>query len=150
MCFATSIILAYPVHYAVKLKSVKIWFCSPTAGTSISSTIEWNAATTGFLVTGGSVSETNASTTEMVCLAARPPKSTLSSWYQGGSTAGTNVIFSFSAPAGAIMEIEYDYVNNTTENTYGSLAVTGATLGVIYCKAINANVLALPPLNSVV
>jgi len=149
-CFAVSTILVYPLAYAVRLKAVRIWFTSPTVGTAISSTIEWNAAATGFLVNGSSVSEVNASTTDMVCLEARPPRSSLSSWYQGGANALSNVIFSFSAPAGAIFEVEYDYVLNTTEAFTSSRAVSGATLGNIYCKAINANILALPPLNSVV
>ncbi len=150
LCCASSTTFVNSLAYATKLKRVRIWFTSPTVGTAISSTIEWNAAATGFLVNGSSVSEVNASTTDMVCLEARPPSSTLASWYQGGATAGTNVLFSFSAPAGAVMEIEYDYVLNTTEALVGSLGVTGATPGTVYCKAINANVLALPPLNSIV
>ncbi len=150
-CFATASTVVYTMAYAVKLKCVRVWFTSKTVGTSLSATIEWNAAATGFLVKGSSVSETNVSTTEAVLLEAHPPKSTLSSWYQGGPTVGANSLFSFSAPAGSILELEYDWVLCSTEaNPVASQAVTGAVTGTVYCKGINANVLALPPLNSVV
>lgn len=149
-CFATATTVVYTAAFAVKLKAVRIWFTSKTVGTSLSATIEWNAAATGFLVQGNSVSETNVSTTEPVMLEARPPKSTLSSWYQGGPTVGANSIFSFSAPAGSILELEYDWTMSSTEsNPVASIAVTGAVTGNVYCLGINANVLALPPLNSV-
>ncbi len=136
---------------AVKLKCVRIWFTALTAGTAVSATIEWNAAATGFLIQGTSVGETNTSTTEPVLLEARPPGDTLSGWYQGGATALTNVIFSFSAPADAILEIDYDWVLNSTEPVFttGS-TVASASVGQVCCKAINSNVQVLPPLNSVV
>ncbi len=149
-CLATSTTIVWTLAYAIKLKAVRIWFTSKTVGTTLSATIEWNAAATGFLVSGRSVSESNVSTTEPVMLEARPPKSTLSSWYQGGPTVGANSLFSFSAPAGAILEIEYDWVMASTEaNPVASIAVTSAVTGNVYCRGVNANVLALPPLNSV-
>jgi hypothetical protein len=136
---------------AVKLKCVRIWFTALTAGTAVSATIEWNAAATGFLIQGTSVGETNTSTTEPVLLEARPPGDTLSGWYQGGATTLTNVIFSFSAPADSILEIDYDWVMCSTEPVYttGS-TVASASVGQVCCKAINSNVQVLPPLNSVV
>lgn len=140
---------AYSLAYAVKLKAVRIWFTALTAGTAVSATIEWNAAATGFLVKGTSVSETNVSTTEVVLLEAFPPKSSLSSWYQGGPTVGSNSLFSFSAPADSTIELEYDWVPCSTENNPNtSIAIASNTVGNFVCVGINANVLALPPLNS--
>lgn len=149
-CYATSTTVLYPLAYAVRLKQLKIWFTSPTLASSITSTVEWNAVSTGFLLNGSSVSETNTSTTDYVCLVARPPKQSLASWYQAGPTGVTNVLFSFSAPAGAILEIDFDYVPNLTEATYETQTSSGLATGTLYCRAVNSNVLALPPLNSAV
>jgi hypothetical protein len=149
-CLATSTVVIAPLAYSARLRKVWIWFQSPTLGTNISSTIEWNDASTGFLSNGTSVSETNSSTTDYVCLSASPPNDTLASWYSAGVTGATNVLFSFSAPAGATMQIDYDWVPGFTEAVYETQATTGVVSGTLYCRAINANVLALPPLNSAV
>ncbi len=135
--------------YAVRVKRIAIWFTSPTVGTSISSTVEWNAGSTGFLMDGVSAAATTMSTTEPTCLETFPPTESLSSWYQAGVTGSTNVLFSLSAPAGAIIEVDYDWVPNFTEATYGSVSVSGAVVGTMYAVAWNTNILALPPLNSI-
>ncbi len=147
-CCAVSSTVVAPLAYAVRLRRVQIWFQSPTLGTNISCTLEWNAGSTGFLQRGTSVAEVNSSTTEFVCLDARPPKSSLARWYQAGPTGATNVLFSFSAPAGAIMQLDFDWVPNFTEGTYETQTTSGAVTNTLYCRAINANILALPPLNS--
>lgn len=144
---ATSVV---SLAYAVRIKRVKIWFTSPAVATSISSTIEWNAGSTGFLLDGVSVSATTASTTEYALLTTRPPTESLASWYQAGVSGSTNVIFSMSAPAGAIIEVSYDWVPNFTEASYSTTTVSGASTGALYCVGWNSNILALPPLNSVI
>ncbi len=136
--------------YAVRLKKLRIWFTSPTVGTSISSTIEWNAGSTGFLMDGVSTSATTMSTTEPCLLVSRPPTQSLASWYQAGVSGSTNALFSLSAPAGAVIEVSYDWVPNFTEASFNTTTVTGATAGTLYCVGWNSNILALPPLNSVV
>lgn len=147
---ATGTTSIYPLAYAIRMKKVRIWFCAPTLASNISSTVEWNAGTTGFLMDGVSVAATSSSTTEYSCLVTRPPTDSLASWYQMGVNTDTNVLFSFSAPAGAIIEVSYDWVPNFTEIAGGSRTVAGAVLGTLYAWAWNANVLPLPPLNSVV
>ena len=149
-CLAVSSTVLVPLAYAVRLRRIRIWFQSPTLGSSITSTIEWSADTTGFLMNGSSVSEVNSSTTEPVMLEARPPKGSLARWYQSGVTGATNVLFSFSAPAGATIAIDYDWVVNRTEASYETLVTAGATANTICCRAVNATCLVLPPLNSVV
>jgi hypothetical protein len=149
-CFAQSSTVISPMAYSARLKRVQIWFLSPALATNITSTIEWNDAATAFLNKGTSVSETNASTTDYVCLSSSPPNDTLAGWYNAGVTGATNVLFSFSAPAGAIMQIDYDWAGTFTEAAYETQSTSGAVAGTIYCRAINANVLALPPLNSTV
>jgi hypothetical protein len=135
--------------YAVRVKRMAIWFTSPTVGTSISATVEWNAGSTGFLMDGVSAAATTMSTTEPTCLETRPPTESLGSWYQAGPTGGTNVLFSLSAPAGAIIEVDYDWVPNLTEASYSTVTVSGAVAGTMYACAWNTNILALPPLNSI-
>jgi hypothetical protein len=136
--------------YAVRLKKLQIWFTSPTVGTSISSTIEWNAGSTGFLMDGVSTSATTMSTTEPVCLVSKPPTESLASWYQAGVSGSTNILFSFSAPAGAVIEVSYDWVPNFTEAPFNTTAVSGAVAGTLYCVGWSSNILALPPLNSII
>jgi hypothetical protein len=138
-----------PMAYAIRVKRVAIWFTSATVGTSISSTVEWNAGSTGFLMDGVSAAATTMSTTEPACLETKPPTESLASWYQAGPSGGTNVLFSISAPAGAIIEVDYDWVPNLTEATYTSVTVSGAVTGTMYACAWNTNILALPPLNSI-
>jgi hypothetical protein len=149
-CVSTSATVVANLAYAVKLRRVRIWFTSPTLATSTTATLEWNAGGTGFLVPNTSVSAVNASTTEWVCLDARPPTDTLSGWYQGGSTALTNVLFSCSIPAGGIIQFDYDWVPNFTEASLGNATVSGTVAGTLYCRGINTNILALPPLNSAI
>ncbi len=149
-CVATSATVVANLAYAVKLKRVRIWFLSPALATATTAQLEWNAAGTGFSNTNTSVSVVNASTTEWACLDTRPPTETLLSWYQGGSTAPTNVLFSCSIPAGGIIQFDYDWVPNFTEASLGNRTVSGATTGVLYCRGINTNILALAPLNSAI
>jgi len=146
---ATTTTSISPLAYAVRMKRIDVWFTSPTLASNISSTIEWNAGSTGFLLDGVSVSATTSSTTEYAHLISRPPTDSLASWYQAGVTGSSNVIFSISAPAGAIIDVSYDYVPNFTEAATGSVTVSGASVGVYYCCAWNTNILALPPLNSI-
>jgi len=147
---ATTTISCSTLAYAIRMKRVRIWFTSPTVATSITSTIEWNAGSTGFLMDGVSKSATNVSTTESVCLSSTPPTESLGSWYQAGPSGNTNELFSFSAPAGAIIQVDYDWVPNFTEAAYTTVAVTGATAGTLYAVGWSGNILALPPLNSAV
>lgn len=137
--------------YAVKVKRVDIWFTSPTAGTNVSATVEWNAGSTGFLMDGVSVAATSSSTTEYAHLSTRPPVDSLAGWYQATVTGLTNILFSLSAPAGAIIQVSYDWVPNFTEAGNGStITVTTAVVGTLYAVGWNTNILALPPLNSAV
>jgi hypothetical protein len=149
-CAASSATVIAPLAYSIRLRRVRIWFQSPTLGSNITSTVEWNDAATGFLGRGTSVSETNSSTTEFVCLDTRPPKNSIAAWWNAGVTGATNVLFSFSAPAGAILQLDYQWTKNATEASYETQSTSGAATNTIYCRAINANVLAIPPLNSTV
>jgi len=147
-CMAISTTMVVSLAYAVRMKRLQIWFTAPTLATNVNSTVEWNAGTTGFLLDGVSVAATSSSTTEYGHLTTRPPTDSLGSWYQAGLSGATNILFSLSAPAGAIIQCDYDWVPNLTEATYGNLSTTAATSGTIGCRAWNANILALPPLNS--
>lgn len=147
---ATGATAVNSLAYAVRLKRIQVWFTSPTLATSISSTLEWNAGATGFLLDGVSVSATTSSTTEYAYLNTRPPVDSLAGWYQAGVSGSTNVIFSLSAPAGAIIEVSYDWVPNFTEASFSTTTVSGASAGNLYCVGWNSNILALPPLNSIV
>jgi hypothetical protein len=149
-CVATSATFASTLAYSVKLKRVQIWFTSPSVGTNVSAELEWNCASTGFLVPGTAVSATSSSTTEYSYLDSRPPRDCLASWYQGGTTSITNVIFSFSLPADGIIQVDLDWVPNFGENVLTSVSSTGLNPGVIYARAINANVLPLAPLATLI
>ena len=133
---------------AVRLRRIRIWFVSPTLATTTTATVEFNAAGAGFLEWDTTFSQTAGSTTELSCLDVRPPHESLAGWFQGGPTSGTNVLFSFSAPAGAILELDYDWVPGLTEATMGTLSATAVVAGTNYCRGINSNVLAFAPLNS--
>ncbi len=135
--------------YAVRLKRIQIWFTSPSLTTNVSATVEWNAGSTGFLLDGVSAAATSSSTTEYGHLSTKPPTDSLAGWYQAGVSGATNVIFSMSAPAGAVIQVDFDWVPNFTEATYGTLSTTAGVVGTIGCRAWNANILALPPLNSI-
>jgi hypothetical protein len=149
-CVATSATVVATLAYSVRLRRIRIWFLSPSLATATTATVEWNTGGTGFSNTNTSVSVVNASTTEWACLDTRPPLRSLQGWYQGGATAPTNVLFSCSIPAGGIIEFEYDWVPNLTEASLGNATVSGATTGIVYCRGINTNILALPPLNSAI
>lgn len=150
-CMATSATQVYTLAYAVRIKKLSIWFMSNALSTNKNATVEWNAGSTGFLMDGVSVAATSSSTTEYSRLVTRPPTDSLASWYQGGPNSLNNELFSFSAPAGAIIEVSYDWVPNFTEAAVsGAATVSGATTGIVYCRGINTNLLALPPLNSAI
>ena len=149
-CVATTTTAVVPLAQAIRFKRFRCWFTAPSIGSTRTATIEWNAGGTGFLLNGVSESATTMSTTEPVCLDSRPPTESLGSWYQGGSTALTNSLFSMSAPAGAIIQIDYDWVPNFTEAGFSSVTVSGAVAGTLYCLGWNSNILALPPLNSAI
>ena len=147
-CVATTSTSLTPLAYAVRLRKVQIWFTSPALGTNVSSEIEWTAAGTGFLLNQTSVSQTSSSTTEYSYLVSKPPRDSLAAWYQGGVSSLSNVLFSFSMPADAIIQIDFDWVPNYTEAIYTSNASSALVVGTLYCQQINANVLSLAPLNA--
>lgn len=150
-CMASGSTTVYTLAYAVRIKKISIWFMSNALSTNKNATVEWNAGSTGFLMDGVSAAATSSSTTEYSRLVTRPPTDSLGSWYQGGPNAMGNELFSFSAPAGAIVEVSYDWVPNYTEAAVSTaLTVSGATTGIVYCRGVNTNILALPPLNSAI
>lgn len=147
-CSASSTTVLYPLAYACKLKRVQIWFTSSAVGTNKSAELEWNSASTGFLNPGTAVSATSSNPSDWAYLTARPPKDTLGKWYEAGVTGATNVLFSFSLPAGGIIQADFDWVPNVGEAVYESQTSSGLVTGTIYCRNINANIAALAPLNS--
>jgi hypothetical protein len=84
----------------------------------------------------------------MLHLAAVPPKKSLSGeWLECNSTTD---IVSLSCPVSGILEIWVDYVLNDSDAAVAtSPALSGATVGTIYHRQINADASVLGNLNTI-
>lgn len=136
---ATSAIASMFVAPAFKLNRVRVWGMTGAVGTPVVVQLVWPAIAIAAVPTfsGPSITEedTSASVDRYAFIECRPPRD--SPIYKGwnGATSASNVML-VTAPAGAIMDLDFTfYVNDQTPPVAGPVLV-GATLGQIYHKTI--------------
>lgn len=148
MCVSTT--LGYSLAYAIRIRRVRLWAAANALGATTTVAVEWNAGSTGFLLDGVSASDTTVSSTEPAYVDTRPPRNSLASWYQAGTTGGTNELFSITCPGGTLIRIDYDYVLNTTEPAFsGGFAITAGVQGLLVAVNPSSTIVVNVPLNSI-
>jgi hypothetical protein len=139
---------AYSLASAVRVKWVKMWGVTSAIQTSASVALEWSAGSTGFLLNDTSVSDTTVSTTRAAYIKCKPPRQSLASWYQSYVQGGTNNLFTITCPAGAVIDIAYDWVLNSTEPANVTFTPTALAAGTVFAQNPDTNIVVLTPLNA--
>ncbi len=135
ICMATAANAACCVFAAGRLRKVEIW-APGTVGATTSATITY-LGSVNFGSANQLMSDSTMGADRPLHLCTKPPKGSLSdAWFI--DAAGDN-LFSVVLPAGAIVDIEVEYVLRNSENVRAvTAAVVGATVGRVYIRALDS------------
>jgi hypothetical protein len=137
LCMATSTTAAYDLFSGLRLRKIRIWGPMPSSLVPVTVAIEYLANSTvgqpSRIKCDTSIGSTKAAYVEF----APPAKSLLDFWVP--SVSATSLI-ALTFPANAIVDVVMDFVlqNGETPEAVGA-AVSGATVGKIYCRALDSN-----------
>jgi hypothetical protein len=134
---ATSAVTASKLFDQVKIKAVEIWAAGLTPQSGVVNTpatvsLTFNGDTVGSSGSARVFSDTSVSI-QPAHIRCTPEKSQASQWQADG--AGN--AFIFSAPNGAIIDVEVQFRNDDSAPT-ASAAVVGATTGEIYYRGLDS------------
>lgn len=135
ICMATAANAACCVFAAGRLRKVEIW-APGTVGATTSATITY-LGSVNFGSANQLMSDSTMGADRPLHLCTKPPKGSLSdAWFI--DAAGDN-LFSVVLPAGAIVDVEVEYVLRNSENVRAvTAAVVGATVGRVYIRALDS------------
>jgi len=122
---STTGISAAAIAQSVKLQSVEVWSPVSAQGATATVSLEWP---TGGQNMGREVSDTSASVSRVAHIKCKPPKNTISSFWNSG--AGVNV-FSLNIPTASIVDVTVNYVLNDGNAAPTLVVSVGATAGVL-------------------
>jgi len=135
---ATSATSAYQIMTGVRVRKIHVWGLMTASLTPVTVAIEY-LSTGSFLGQPSKIkSDTSMGATRAAYVSfAPPPKSLLENWVPANSAAN---LISLTFPANSIVDVEFDFVvqNGEAPQAVGA-AVLGATVGKIYCRALDSN-----------
>jgi len=135
-CVASSTTAAYRLASAVRLRSIQIWAPAASGG-AVTTSVEFPQ--TGQVFSGPTTvrSDTSMGATNNAHVSAVPPKDSLQSkWISTGN--GVNYLI-LVLPENSIVDIAMDLVLQNGEAPHAvTAAVTGATVGSIYVRALDS------------
>jgi len=131
---AASAVQAFRICESVRLKKVEVWAANNAGNASNTIQLEWTKTTT----TGGpgdTVSDTAVGIMDIARISCKPsPLSLAATW--AGTTAQN--FMQVTLPQGAIIDIVMDFVLMDTDVPVAvTSAVVGATVGKLYCRALD-------------
>jgi hypothetical protein len=138
LCMATSATAAYQIMTGVKIRRISIWGPMAASLAPVTVSIEY-LATGSFLGQPTKIkSDTSMGATRAAYVSyAPPPKSLLDNWVP--SNTGVSLI-SLQFPANSIVDVEFDFVTQNGESPFPvGAVVAGATVGKVYCRALDSN-----------
>jgi len=136
LCVATGTSAAYRLAAAVRVNSLEMW--SPMASdlVPVTCSVEWSANTSTFGGPSMTTSDTSMGSSRCAHVRAKPPASSLAAMWQGPSA--TQVLFNLICPANTVLDIHLAVVLRANETSAVAVAgtVSGATVGVLYCRTL--------------
>jgi hypothetical protein len=117
--------------YAVRIKRIKIWTVTATAGTAATCSVEWQGQTN---TPNMEVSDTSINTAVPARLNAVPPRNSLASFW-GNSITGQLCIL--TCPVGSIVDILLELIACDGEANYSYTTIATGTVGQVYYVALD-------------
>jgi len=138
ICMATSATAAFQIMTGVRIRNIHIWGPMSASLAPVTVAIEY-LSTGNFLGQPSKIkSDTSMGATRAACVNFRPPpKSLLENWVPANSTANLIALY---FPANSIIDVEFDFVTQNNEAPFAvGAAVLAATVGKVYCRALDSN-----------
>lgn len=133
---------------AIRIRRIQVWFLATAVGTHTEGILDWDADVAQDIYSPEtSQSVSTMSTAGYAHLSVVPPKNANQNMWHLASSADD--VITMSLPAGALIEITVDYVMNDSEANLTGPAVSGATVGLMYHKQINADASVIGNLNTI-
>lgn len=146
LCVATTSTAAFQLARHVRVRAIEIW--GRESGDPVTVSAEFTSTAAGSAGPGRILSDTSAGTARPAHLRIKPPKSSGSSLWQ--SSGAATAWITLNLPDEATIDLHYSFVMyDTTVGAAVTGAVSGATAGTIYVRALNSSVstTALPPIS---
>jgi len=144
LCIGTNAAVAYRLLESMKIRRVEVWAANSAGNASNTITLEWTK-TADFGGPGKVVSDTALGIANVACVSTPPDKSSLASDWIG---TAANTLFQITLPQGAVLDLLVDIsLFDTDAPVAVTAAVAGATVGKLYCRALdnqNATPVILP------
>jgi hypothetical protein len=140
--FATTTVLAYPVSVAVRMKRIRVWGFVATAGTPVTVAVQKAGIDSGgndFNDSFRKVQDSSNSFDRPAFIELNFDKFSPSGSFHTNENVDGNLLY-VTAPSGAIIDIDYNYVwNGTTSLSPMTYVVTTAAGTVGRFKILSAN-----------
>jgi hypothetical protein len=122
-----------------RLRKVSMWGLVATAGTPVTTAIDWNTTQTSTLSSPGNArSDTSISFDHPAYVSAKPPRGSLSGMWQKVIQAGATQLCSLSYPVGTTIDFELDFLINDNGAPILGPALVAATAGEIYHSIVHS------------
>jgi hypothetical protein len=132
--FATSATAVYDVFVAVKVRRIRVWFCTASNTTAPASITVIYAGITSGAIGDQRVHSDTTMGIEPAYLEARPTPKSLASNFQLSSTA---VAFSLNVPAGAVIDVDLSFIGAFASSIAAAVVGAGATTGATYLRGLD-------------
>jgi hypothetical protein len=133
---ATSATTGTPIAFSVKVRSVEIWTPPASQGASATCSLEWSSGSTLDSTSTVEISDTTMSTAEPAHLRTSPPKTSLASFWQH---IGADQLFVITAPAGSVVDVSVQFIQNDNEASPTVVTLAGATTGNMYYMPLDGH-----------
>jgi hypothetical protein len=144
LCVATNTNVAYQLANAVKIRKIEMWGPPASSLTPVTVSLDWTGEEAGSFGNQRKIMDTSVGATRSAHICVKPPKtSQLSQWQPPTGGASPRVLCDISYPANAIIDLHFSVMlrgdTNGTNAAQVGAAVTGATVGQVYCRALTSN-----------
>ncbi len=135
LAVADTTILASWLNSTFRFKSIELWGPMSSTLAPVTVSVEFpNTSTLGLSGSRRIASDTSMGATQVAHVKALPLPNSLQSFWQG--TAGSQPFMILNAPTNTIIDLSLDLVLQNGE-TPVTVAVVAATVGQVYCRALD-------------
>jgi len=139
LCSASAATVANQICDAFRIRKVKVW--SPMTATlvPVTATLEWSNTAQSFSGDAMQHSDTSMGSTCPAFISCKPPKGSLQDKWSG-SNVGTSY-FALTCPANSVIDFTVQLRLRDGSQVIQAVthAVAGATVGQVYCRALDSN-----------
>lgn len=136
--FAVTTTLGYPVCASVKLTQVEIWSPTPTMGSNVTASLQWDTSGANGDFAGPSQIEADSSMdpSRPAYIKTKPPKLSLCGFWKSTALNDTDRIALVTCPSGSIIDFLILFTTNEALGPSASLVLASVVAGGYYHKQI--------------